>query len=49
MILLAIGVIAFTIFMGIALLINKKSLIYISTVLLIVYIIILLIKFWSVI
>ena len=45
MILIAIGLIIFTLFLGVALLINKKSLIYISTVLLIIYIIILLIKF----
>ena len=45
MILIAIGVIIFTLFMGIALLVDKKSLIYISTSLLIIYIIILLIKF----
>ena len=45
MILIAIGLIIFTLFLGVALLINKKSLIYISTALLIIYIIILLIKF----
>ena len=45
MILIAIGLIIFTLFLGVALLINKKRLIYISTALLIIYIIILLIKF----